>query len=206
MKKAVYALLALAVVFSAIAVGVKVKENAGKEGAEQVIRAEVDRQVKMIKSRQPEIFAGKSGKTAEKNYRKVLEQQARVNELLKKEALARGVTVAAKEVDAAIAQIRRTYGSSAKFAADLEKQGLNLEQFKAKVKDQILMSKLAASLAKNLKVTEAEARAFYERNTAAFDNKPFEQVVDLVKQRALQQKQQVKFSTFLEELRKKVGQ
>ncbi len=205
MKKVAYIAVAVAVIIAAIALGLKVNEKAGEDAAERRVKSEVERQIRLIKSEQPKIFSGSRGKLAEKSYRKVLEQQVRVNELIKKEALARGIKVAAKEVEAAVDQVRRSYGPGRKFAAALKKQGLTLAEYKDRIEDQILLSKLAADLGKGVKATEAEVRAFYERNKALFGDKPLEEVADLVKERVLQEKRQAELSNLIEKLREKVG-
>lgn len=205
MKRALYAVLALIVVAAVVVVGVKLKEKAGENNIEIATQAEVEQQINQIKAQQPKMFKGNRGKLAEQSYRKVLAQQVRLNEMVKKEAEVRGVTVASNEVETAVAQVRRAYSSDKKFDNALKKQGLTLDQYRNNVQDQIIMSKMVNLVTKDIKITESEARAFYEENKATFKNKPYKQIVDIIKQRLLQQKQQAMFNDFIEELRKKMG-
>ena len=206
MKRALYAVLAVIVAVSVIVVGVKLREKANEDNIEIVTQAEVDRQIGVLKSQQPQAFKGPKGKMAEQSYRRALEQQVRINELIKKEAVTRGIAVSPDEVDAAVGQVRQAYASDKRFNDALSKQGLSLDQYKDNIRDQILMSKMMTEIAKDINVTQSEIKEFYERNKAEFSGKPLSQVVDMVKQRLLQQKRRSKFSEFVEELKKQSGQ
>lgn len=205
MKKALYAVLAVVVVFSAIVVGVKLKEKASEDNIEIATQAEVQQQLNQIETQRPGIFKGTRGKMAQESYKKVLAQQAKLNILIKKEVEKRGVTVANNEVDAAVAQVRQAYASQGKFDAALKKQGLTLDKYKENIKEQLAQSKLINLITKDIKVTEAEVKAYYEANKAVFKNRPLAQIADLVKARLMQQKQQAAVNSFYEDLNKKNG-
>ncbi|MDP1808591.1 MAG: hypothetical protein Q8L35_03535 [Actinomycetota bacterium] len=202
MKKALYAVLAVVVIFAVVVFGVKFKEKTSKDNIKAATQAEVERQLKLIEAQRPGIFKGARGKMAWESYKKVLAQQARLKILIEQEVEKRNIAVAAGEVDAAVTQARQAYGSEKKFTDALKKQGLTLEVYKAGVKEQIAQSKLVNLITKDVKVAAAEVKAYYDANKAAFDNKPFGQIADLVKTRLVQQKQQAEMSRFYEGLTK----
>lgn len=204
MKKALYAVLAVAVVLSAVVVGVRIRQRANEGSIEGATQAEVERQINVLKKQQPDVFKGKQGKMAEESYKKSIEDQVKINEMIKQEAKDRGVAVAPSEVDMALAQVRQAYASEKKFNSALKKQGLTIDDYKNNLEGQLVMSKMMTEVTKDIKTSNKEARTFYEANKGDFD-KPYKEVVDLVKQRLLQQKQRAKFSEFIEDLKKKLN-
>ena len=203
MKKALYAILAVAVVLSAVVVGVRIRQRANEGSIEGATQAEVERQINVLKKQQPDVFKGKQGKLAEASYKKSIEDQVKINEMIMAEAKDRGVEVPASEVDLALAQVRQAYDSPKKFEKALEKQGMSIDDYKKNLEGQLIMSRMMKEVTKDVKVSNKEARTFYDANKSEF-NQPFKEVVGLVKQRLLQQKQRAKFSDFIEEIKKKI--
>lgn len=202
MKKAFYAALAVAVISAVVVFGPMLSEKSSQDAVETKVEAEVERQLKVLQARRPDIFEGERGKLAQAGYKKVLEEQARLKILIEREVEKRNIAVAAGEVEDAVARVRGAYGSEKEFTDALKKQGLTLEEYKASVKQQIAQSKLVNLITKNVKVAEAEIKAYYEANKAAFENKPFGEIADTVKMRLLQQKKQAEMSRFYKELTK----
>ena len=90
-----------------------------------------------------------------------------IEELLNQEANARGIKVSSKEVSEAIAKIMDKIGGKDKLMDILKQNGLSVSQFKADIRKQVKMQKLAIA-AGNVKVTDADCKKFYDENADKF--------------------------------------
>jgi foldase protein PrsA len=81
-----------------------------------------------------------------------------------------GVVVTAKEIDDAIKKIVDQYfdGSTKKFEAAAKKQGSTLADVKDSLKLNLLQEKVTKKLTAAVKVSDAEAQAYYEKNIANY--------------------------------------
>jgi len=84
-----------------------------------------------------------------------------------------GITVTSAEIDTAIAGIVKTYfsGDRKKFEAALRQQGLTVAQYTKDIEpNQLVVTKLTAAITKDVTVSDADAKAYYEKNkgTAAY--------------------------------------
>jgi len=100
-----------------------------------------------------------------------------VNFLVQQEELAQeaqkklGVTVTQQDLDKQVESIKKTYykGDEKKFDAALKQQGLTLSQLEQyELKPNLLGNKVKAKLTSNLKVSNAAALAYYNKNKASF--------------------------------------
>lgn len=211
MKQALYSVLAVIVIASAIIVGVKVRERANEFDVKSATQAAVQQQLDMLKQQRPDAFKGKDGKKLEANYRRQIEEQVAINELIKKEAEAIGQAASKTEVETAISQVRMSYGGEDKFNAALKTQGYTLERYQQSIKDQITLSKMMAHIVKTVKVTDAEVKAFYNANIAQYADehdpnkkKSFKDVAPTIKEQLTKEKQREKFNEYITGLREKL--
>jgi parvulin-like peptidyl-prolyl isomerase len=91
-------------------------------------------------------------------------------ELLHQEAVARGMRVSEKEVDAEIQRSRTRFADAATFDAALERSGLTKDELRADTRKTLLANRLLDDVVwKGLPpVSEQQARKFYDENVAAF--------------------------------------
>ena len=200
MKKPIYIILALIVVFSVVIVGVRLRQRAGEATIESTTAKEVNRQLEVLKKQQPKTFKGTRAKKAEKGIKNSIEKQVRINELIKLEAEKKGITIADAEVEIAVNQVRRAYASPKKFNADLKRQGLTVDDYKKNIKDQLLTSKMMKEVTKDVSVTDKEAKKYYNEHKGEFGGKRYSKVAGEVKQKLLQQKQRAQINEFVSEL------
>lgn len=86
-------------------------------------------------------------------------------EVLAQQASAYKISITDADVQNAIAQIKQMFqGDEAKFDAALEKQNLSLEQFTQQTRDRLLLDQMKAAVTADVKVSEAEVKAYYEAN------------------------------------------
>jgi parvulin-like peptidyl-prolyl isomerase len=93
-------------------------------------------------------------------------------ELLHQEAVARGIKVSEKDVDAEIERSRKRFADAASFDAALRRSGLTPQGLRADTKKTLLANRLLEQVVwKDMpKPSDAEARKFYDQNVAAFTN------------------------------------
>lgn len=86
-------------------------------------------------------------------------------EVLRQEASTLGIDITDADIQASVAQIKQMFqGSETKFEEALKKQGLSLEQFTEQAREQLLIVRTKAAVTAEVKVTEAEVKAYYEAN------------------------------------------
>jgi parvulin-like peptidyl-prolyl isomerase len=91
---------------------------------------------------------------------------------------AMGLKVTDEEVDTQLASLKEQYfkGNDKKYEEELEKQGLTEEQLRDQIASKILSDKIYAAVTKEATVTEAEIKAYYEKNKAQYKQPESRQV------------------------------
>ena len=83
---------------------------------------------------------------------------------------AMGVRVSEKEIDTQLDALKQQYfkGDDDKFNAELEKQGLTIEQLREQLRARLLSDKIYSAVIKKVKVTDAEIKAYYDNHKAQY--------------------------------------
>jgi parvulin-like peptidyl-prolyl isomerase len=83
---------------------------------------------------------------------------------------AMGVRVSEKEIDTQLAAFKQQYfeGDEKKFKAELDKQGLTVEQLHEQLRTRLLSHKIYSAVIKKVKVTDAEIKAYYDNHKAQY--------------------------------------
>lgn len=90
-------------------------------------------------------------------------------QVLEQEAASRNISVTDSRVQAEITKIKQMFqGDEKKFEDALKKQNLNLEQLTQQARDRILLDDMKAAVTADVTVSEAEAKAYYQANKAAY--------------------------------------
>jgi hypothetical protein len=82
-----------------------------------------------------------------------------------------GVSVTDKEVDAQVAQIEKSYGGETKVLAILKKQGMTMALLKQSLRSSFLNQRVAAAVVKNVKVDDAQVRAYWQAHAGEYRKK-----------------------------------
>ncbi|MBD5401487.1 hypothetical protein HDR58_01620 [bacterium] len=90
-----------------------------------------------------------------------------IQEILNQEAKSRGIKVSNKDVDEAVKKIMDKMGGRDKLTEVLKQNGISIGEFKKDVRNQVKMQKLAEAAGK-IKVTDADCKAFYDKNPDKF--------------------------------------
>lgn len=89
------------------------------------------------------------------------------------DAKKRGLLATDAEVDKGVEGFKANYADAAAFEQGLVAQGTSLEQVRTQLRQSLSIEKvLRQEMAQKVKISEAEAKAFYDRNAAAFVGKP----------------------------------
>jgi parvulin-like peptidyl-prolyl isomerase len=83
---------------------------------------------------------------------------------------AMGVRVSDKEIDTRLDALKQQYfkGDEDKFKAELDKQGLTVEQLREQVRARILSDKIYSAVIKKVKVTDAKIKAYYDSHKTQY--------------------------------------
>lgn len=92
-----------------------------------------------------------------------------IQELLDQEAEERGITVSSKDVNAALKKVMDQMGGKEQLMETLRNNGVSVSEFKADLKNQVKMQKLADSVGK-INITDKDCENFYKKNPAKFKN------------------------------------
>jgi len=95
---------------------------------------------------------------------------------LQQEGKKLGVTVSQKDVDARLAQIKKSYGGK-KFAAALKNAHITIPEYEQySLEPTILGEKLQNKVTSNVKITKSAAKKYYDQNKSAFTTPPTREV------------------------------
>jgi foldase protein PrsA len=107
------------------------------------------------------------------------------------EAEAMGIKVTDQEIETQLNQLKETNGltDEQKYQAELAKAGITDAQVRDQVRLRILTNKLSEAVTKNVAVTDADVKAYYDKNRSTYDQPESREVRHiLVKSQAQAQK------------------
>ncbi len=107
---------------------------------------------------------------------------------LEQQAAELDVEVTEKQVEERLEQIKKQYfsGDAKKYEEQLKEQGLSDRQVRADIRAQVVSEEIFESVTKDVKVSDADVKAFYEDNAAQFSTPESREVRHiLVKTKAL---------------------
>lgn len=121
------------------------------------------------------------------------------------EAEARGIEVTDADVDARFEQLKRQFfqGDQRRLDRQLQQQGYTLPAFRDDVRAEIVSERLVAEVAGEIKVTDAEARAYYEQNKAQYRVTSYGGVAAQIKSQLREAKREDVVADWAEDIRDK---
>ncbi|MCL5291719.1 MAG: peptidyl-prolyl cis-trans isomerase [Actinobacteria bacterium] len=158
------AAIALLLVGSLVIAGCGQKLAASVNGTGIPI-SKIDDGLKRLESMRGDIFKGPESEKRKAQYRKQLLDYLINEQLVRQQAEKEKVTVTDKEVDGRFSEMQK---SSKKSLKEIEKilkdQGTSVAEFKDGLKTQMIAQKLVQKLTADVKVTDEEAKQYYEKN------------------------------------------
>jgi len=169
LRIALVAALATVLVFGVF--GCSDKNVAAKVNDDVITVEALDAQVEQLKKQYPQMFEGADGEGRLLDFKQRILDNLINQKLLEQAAESKGLEVKDTEINAQIDQLKGGFKDDAQFQSALKSAGLTLETLKTQVKEQLLTQKIVESLAKNSTATEAEIKAYYEKNKTQFFQK-----------------------------------
>lgn len=172
MKKFGALLVIAALAMAALVVtGCQESDVAAKVNGEVITNAELDKQLEQLKKQYPQMFTGADGEGRMLDFKQRLLDNLINQKLVEQAAKEKGIKITDADVDKQIEQLKSGFKDDAQFEQALKTAGMSVDQLKTQIRDQLLTQKLIESLAADIKVTEAEVKAYYDKNKAQFFQK-----------------------------------
>lgn len=169
MKKFGALLVIVALAMAALVVtGCQESDVAAKVNGEVITNAELDKQLEQLKKQYPQMFTGADGEGRMLDFKQRLLDNLINQKLVEQAAKEKDIKITDADVDKQIEQLKSGFKDDAQFEQALKTAGMSVDQLKTQIRDQLLTQKLIESLAADIKVTEAEVKAYYDKNKAQF--------------------------------------
>lgn len=136
---------------------------------EEISKAELDNQVERLMEQSPQMFEGEEGESRLVEFKRQLLDNMINNVLIRQAAAERGIEVTDEEIDAQIADLKAGFPSEDDFNAALADANLTLDELRQQLRDQLSTQRLMEELVGDEAVTEEEISAYYDENTAQFE-------------------------------------
>ncbi len=167
-----YGLLAiLGLLLAFIVAGCSREPMAARVNGQGIAMKLVDDQIKQLKQQNSAEFKGEEGKKLEKKFRGQIVDFLIELELVGQEAAKQKVSVSDKDVDRRLDEMMK----SANLTTDkqledmLKQQGMTLQEFKQRLKQRMVWTKMYEKVTKGVKVSDAEVARYYSKNRSRYD-------------------------------------
>ncbi len=169
MKKKMGVILLLLFLISLLAMGCGEKSVAIVNG-EKITQTSFDKIVKLyVANYKQSVGTDPSKDTAQMKQIKEMALDDMIDQaLLNQEATKQGFKASTKDIDSALKTFKEQTGGDSGYQTFLKTASMTNEEFKAEIGKQIVIGKLAEKVTKNVKVSDAEVKAYYDANPSDF--------------------------------------
>lgn len=151
--------------------GCSSKSIAAKVNGDAIPVSAVTEQLDQLKKQYPTMFTGADGEGRLLDFKQRIVDNLVNAKLVEQAAKQKGITVSDAEIQKQIDQLKSGFADQSQFEAALKSAGMTLDGLKAKLRQQMVTTKLTDLLAADTKVTDQEIRAYYDGNKAQFEQK-----------------------------------
>lgn len=123
--------------------------------------------------------------------------------LLRTNAKESDVSVQESEIDGRIQSQKQRFQSEEQFKKALENKGITIEDYRQRVRKDLLVQKFLDQKLGDVSVSEGEAREYYTKNKQQFKDSSFEEVKSSIERILKRRKQQKKRQQLVDNLREK---
>lgn len=131
------------------------------------LESEYERRVSMLEEESPEELDGDSGEKLKGEIRKQVASDLIRAELIDQQAGEMGVEIPADEVNERFEDERNTVGAE-EFDSQLAEQGISGEDYKRRIREQVLIEELGNRISSDVTVGDDEVESFYLTNKDLF--------------------------------------
>ncbi len=165
MTRIAAALLAVAVIASLAGCGTKYVAKVNGVG---ITKTEFEGLAEAAQKQDSTVASATAGSPELLTFRRKVLDSMIENEFVRQDAKKQGVTVADKDVQAQLTQIKSGFADDATFNDALKSAGMTVEQLTSSIKDQLTYQALYDKVAPAPKVTDAQIQTYYDANKATF--------------------------------------
>ncbi len=145
------------------------KDTAAKVNGEKIPLSELDKQVAQLKKQYPDMFNGADGEGRLLDFKQRLLDNMINQKLVEQAAEDKGIKIAEGDIDKQIQQLKSGFQDEEQFQSALKSAGMTEETLRQQIRDQLLTQKLIESLASDIKISEQEMKAYYDKNKSQFE-------------------------------------
>lgn len=154
--------------------GDDVPDNAvAKVGDELITKSEYDTLFTQVKAQVKSSYGTfpKAGTSSYKTYQAEVVDYLVQNEVVAQGAKKLGVSVKDSTVESTITQMQTAYGGKATFKTLLTQQGMTVDSLRTMLKARLLSQAAASKVVKNVTVSAADIRSYWQEHKAAYQKK-----------------------------------
>jgi foldase protein PrsA len=147
------------------------KNVAAKVNGESISTDALNTQLDQLKKQYPNMFTGADGEGRLLDFKQRLLDNLINQKLIDQAAKEKGINISDADIQKQIDQLKSGFKDQAQFEAALKSAGMTLDTLKEQIKQQLVTNKLMEALASSQKVTDAEIKAYYDKNKSQFAQK-----------------------------------
>jgi len=183
-------------------------EVAIKVNGEVVKQSELDQRIERSFQRMKTQYGDrmkdkKTKKMMRKRVRQQVIDQAVEELLLRTNAKKSDVSVQESEIEDQIQSQKQRFQSKDRFEKALKKQGMTIDEFRQRIREDLLVQKFVDQKLGEVSVSESEAREYYTKNKQQFNGSSFEKAKSSIERILKQRKRQEKRQQLVDKLREK---
>jgi foldase protein PrsA len=148
------------------------KDAAAKVNGQVITVTELNTQLDQLKKQYPQMFTGNDAEGRLLDFKQRLVENLINQALIEQAAKDKNINVADADIQKQIDQLKSGFKDTAQFDAALKSAGMSVDQLKTQIKNQLVTQKLVESLAANQTVSDADIKAYYDKNKSQFFQKP----------------------------------
>jgi foldase protein PrsA len=144
------------------------KGVAARVNGQAIMETELTTQLDQLKKQYPQMFNGGDAEGRLLDFKQRLLENLVNQALVEQAAKDKGIKVTDADIQKQIDQLKSGFKDQAAFEQALKSAGMTVDQLKAQIRNQLVTQKLVETLSANQKVSDAEIKAYYDKNKAQF--------------------------------------
>lgn len=144
------------------------KGVAARVNGQAIMETELTTQLDQLKKQYPQMFNGGDAEGRLLDFKQRLLENLVNQVLVEQAAKDKGIKVTDADIDKQIDQLKSGFKDQAAFDQALKSAGMTVDQLKSQIRNQLVTQKLVETLSANQKVSDADIKAYYDKNKAQF--------------------------------------
>jgi foldase protein PrsA len=141
---------------------------AARVNGQAITTADVQAQLDQLKKQYPNMFTGADGEGRLLDFKKRILDNLVNQTLVEQAAKKQGITITDADIQKQIDQLKSGFKDQAQFEQALTSAGMSTDALKTQIRNQLLTQKLIEKLSTSAKVTDADIKAYYDKNKQQF--------------------------------------